>query len=77
MPNPRFLNRGTREYTTAAGQRLSVTLDDGTQLTLAPASRVRLAAGYGEGRATGGSKTRPYGARELELEGEAYFAVAQ
>lgn len=31
-----------REYATAAGQRLSVTLIDGTQMTLAPASRVRL-----------------------------------
>ncbi len=53
------------EYATTAGQRLSVTLLDGTQLTLAPASRVRTTAGYG---ARGG-------AREVELEGEAYFAV--
>ncbi len=53
-----------REYTTAAGQRLSVTLVDGTWITMAPASRVRLAAGYGRG------------ARRVELEGEAYFAVA-
>ncbi len=63
-----------RAYATAAGQRLSVTLVDGTRLTLAPASRVRLAAEYGEGKA-GGSKTRPYGVRDVELEGEAYFAV--
>jgi transmembrane sensor len=54
-----------REYATAAGQRLSVTLVDGTRLTLAPASRVRVAAGYGH--ATEG--------RDVELEGEAYFAV--
>jgi transmembrane sensor len=56
-----------REYVTAAGQRLSVTLVDGTQVTLAPASRVRVAAGYGSGGAR----------RELELEGEAYFAVVR
>jgi transmembrane sensor len=55
-----------REYATAAGQRLSVTLMDGTRLTLAPASRVQVAADYG----------RPAGAREVALEGEAYFAVA-
>ncbi len=63
------------EYGTAAGQRLSVTLADGTQLTLAPASRVRLAAGYGDGGSMGGSKARPYVAREVEFEGEAYFTV--
>ncbi len=72
----RSVNVARREYATAAGQRLSVTLIDGTRVTLAPASRVRLAAAYGEGGPTGGSKTRPYGAREVELEGEAYFVVA-
>ncbi len=55
-----------REYATAPGQRLSVMLVDGTRLILAPASRARLAANYGQG--AGGS-------REVELEGEAYFAV--
>jgi transmembrane sensor len=65
----------SRTYATAAGQRMSVTLVDGTRFTLAPASRVRVAAGYGEGGLAGGSKTRPYMAREVELEGEAYFAV--
>ncbi len=35
-------SRAGREYVTAAGQRLSLTLVDGTQLTLAPASRVRV-----------------------------------
>ncbi len=65
-----------REYATARGQRLSVTLVDGTQVTLAPASRMRLAADYGGRGETGGSKTRPYGAREVDLEGEAYFTVA-
>ncbi len=54
-----------QEYVTAAGQRRSVTLVDGTRLTLAPASRVRLAADYG-------ASGRP---RKLELDGEAYFAV--
>ncbi len=55
-----------RTYATAARQRLSVMLVDGTRLTLAPASKVRVAADYGQGTA----------GRELELEGEAYFAVA-
>ncbi len=54
-----------REYTTAAGQRLSITLVDGTRLTLAPATRVRVAADYG----------RSARARGVELEGEAYFVV--
>ncbi len=52
-----------REYATAAGQRLSVTLVDGTQLTLAPASHVQLAADYGAHT------------RELSLNGEAVFTV--
>ncbi len=65
VPDPRFLIPAVREYATSPGQRLSITLVDRTQLTLAPASRVRLAADYG----------RPAGAREVELEGEAYFAV--
>jgi transmembrane sensor len=56
---------GAREYATAAGQRLIVTLVDGTQLTLAPATRVRVAADYG----------RSARVRDVELEGEAYFAV--
>ncbi len=47
-----------REYATAAGQQLSVTLVDGTRLTLAPASRVRVRND-----------------REVDLKGEAYFAV--
>ncbi len=56
-----------REFTTAAGQRLSVTLVDGTQLMLAQVSRLRVAADYG----------RSGRAREVQLEGEAYFAVAR
>ncbi len=54
-----------RAYSTTAGQRLSVTLVDGTQFTLAPRSTVRVAADYGRGIV----------GREVELEGEAYFAV--
>jgi ferric-dicitrate binding protein FerR (iron transport regulator) len=54
-----------REYATAPGQRLHVTLTDGTQFTLAPASRLRVAADYG----------RAPGAREVDLDGEGFFAV--
>lgn len=51
-----------------AGRRLVTTLPDGTRLVLNAGSRVRLAAGYGAG---------PGGARELTLDGEAYFAVVR
>lgn len=51
------------EYAAAAGERLAVTLTDGTQLSLAPASRLRVPTAYG--KAT----------RTVELEGKAYFAV--
>src|SRR5438477_10072753 len=52
-----------REYATTAAQRMVVRLQDGTQVTLAPKSRVRYAADYGRAR------------RELYLDGEAYFQV--
>jgi transmembrane sensor len=52
-----------REYATAPGQRETVTLLDGTQFSLAPASRVRVPLAYGRG------------ARDLTVEGEAYFTV--
>ncbi len=52
-----------REYTAAPGQRLTATLIDGTQFTLAPASHLRVPRGYGRG------------ARDIDLDGEAYFAV--
>jgi ferric-dicitrate binding protein FerR (iron transport regulator) len=55
---------GGREYVTAAAQRERVTLADGSELALAPGSRVRLAADYGRLR------------RDVYLEGEAYFRVA-
>src|SRR5438552_7255366 len=53
-----------REYATTAAQRMVVRLQDGTQVTLAPKSRVRYAADYGTAR------------RDLYLDGEAYFQVA-
>src|SRR5438552_7002977 len=52
-----------REYATTAAQRMVVRLQDGTQVTIAPKSRVRYAADYGRAR------------RELYLDGEAYFQV--
>ena len=53
-----------REYATTAAQRMVVRLQDGTQVTIAPTSRVRYAADYGTAR------------RDLYLDGEAYFQVA-
>jgi ferric-dicitrate binding protein FerR (iron transport regulator) len=52
-----------REYATAAGERLNVTLSDGTQFALAPASRLRVPVAYGRA------------AREVTLDGEAFFRV--
>jgi ferric-dicitrate binding protein FerR (iron transport regulator) len=52
-----------REYATAAGERLNVTLVDGTQFALAPASRIRVPVTYGQVT------------RDVELEGEAFFRV--
>jgi len=53
-----------KEYATAAGQRLVIRLRDGTQVTLAPKSRVRYANDYGRSR------------RDVSLDGEAFFQVA-
>jgi len=53
-----------REYATTAAQRLVVRLQDGTQVTIAPRSRVRYTTDYGTAR------------RDLYLDGEAYFQVA-
>ncbi|HEY6156320.1 MAG TPA: FecR domain-containing protein [Gemmatimonadales bacterium] len=53
-----------RVYATTAGQRLVMRLPDGTQVTLAPQSRLRSEADYGTAR------------RDLYLDGEAYFQVA-
>jgi len=51
------------EFATRAAQRMVVRLPDGTQVTIAPRSRVRYAADYGTHR-------------DLYLDGEAYFQVA-
>lgn len=48
---------------TRAGERRSVRLSDGSLVTLGASSTLRARAGYGEG------------AREVELEGEAFFTV--
>jgi transmembrane sensor len=54
---------GWRDYATAPGERETVTLADGTQFTLAPATRVRVPLAYGHGE------------RHVSVEGEAYFSV--
>ncbi len=51
------------EYVTAAGHRTVMHLRDGTQVTLAPKSRLRFAADYGRAH------------RDVYLDGEAYFQV--
>jgi transmembrane sensor len=56
-------SQGFREFTTAAGNRATVTLRDGTRLVLAPATRLRVPADFGAHE------------RRVDLEGEAYFAV--
>lgn len=53
-----------RTYATAAAERATVALEDGTQVVIAPGSRVQLLADYGRGR------------RDVYLNGQAYFAVA-
>jgi transmembrane sensor len=53
-----------REYATPRGQRATLQLPDGTRLTLAPASRLRIPATFGRG------------VREVHLDGEALFDVA-
>lgn len=58
-----FSATSMREYTTPRGQRATFQLPDGTRLILAAKSRLRLPADYG------------YGAREVSLDGEAYFEV--
>jgi transmembrane sensor len=52
------------EYATTAGQRTVIRLRDGTQVTLAPKSRVRYATEYGRVH------------RDVYLDGEAYFQVS-
>jgi transmembrane sensor len=60
----RAIDLSRRQFVTAPGQREIVRLVDGTELTLAPASRLTLARDYGRTR------------REVTMEGEAYFVVA-
>src|SRR5258705_5630921 len=62
----RLLRRGPqwKEYATAAAQRMVIRLQDGTQVTIAPKSRVRYTADFGRAH------------RDLYLDGEAYFQVA-
>src|SRR6266566_725706 len=62
----RVLRRGPqwKEYATAAAQRMVIRLQDGTQVTIAPKSRVRYTADFGRTH------------RDLYLDGEAYFQVA-
>jgi ferric-dicitrate binding protein FerR (iron transport regulator) len=55
--------RVARDYTTTAGQRTTLALADGSQITMAPDSRLRVPSGYGRGT------------REVTLEGEAAFVV--
>jgi transmembrane sensor len=56
VPKPRI-------YETQAAERAEIVLTDGTHITLAPESRLRVAAEFGDER------------REVHLEGEAYFNV--
>jgi transmembrane sensor len=52
-------------YTTAVGEQAKVTFVDGSQVTLAPQSRLSVSRGFGTAN------------RDLELSGEAYFNVAK
>lgn len=63
MPRIRPERGATRTYTTTTGQRTTITLSDGSRVTLAPDSHIRL-VGFGDG------------VRTVEVDGEAYFDVA-
>lgn len=52
-----------REFHTRPGQHAEITLDDGTRVLLAAASRLRIPSSYGES------------SRDVELEGEGFFTV--
>jgi len=60
---PRAGENNAREFVTARGQRASIQLADGSELTLGPASTVNVAADFG------------VKSRELSLVGEAHFNV--
>lgn len=53
-----------REFTTTRGARAQLTLPDGSQVQLGPATRLRLPSDYGTTQ------------RHVELDGEGYFIVA-
>jgi transmembrane sensor len=63
-PGDRFFTPPMRSYATAAGERLALRLGDGSRIVLGPRSEVRLPVRF------------PRDARDLELEGTAYFEVA-
>lgn len=53
-----------RSYATHIGQRANIILDDGTRVTLAPASTLQIVSGFG------------HATREVALVGEGYFDVS-
>jgi len=57
------VTRGQTTYATAAGQRATITLTDGSRVTLAPQSRLLVAEGFGAS------------ARTVVLTGQAHFTV--
>jgi ferric-dicitrate binding protein FerR (iron transport regulator) len=63
QPVARIPARASREYAAGIGERVSLTLTDGTQVVLAPASRLEVPYAYGTG------------VRSVVLEGEANFRV--
>ncbi|HYD53646.1 MAG TPA: FecR domain-containing protein [Gemmatimonadaceae bacterium] len=60
---PPVAERQSQTYSTQDGERAELRLQDGTHVRLAPASRLRIAADFGDER------------RDVYLEGEAYFDV--
>lgn len=60
-----------REFTTTRGQMASIYLADGTRVVLAPESRLRVPESIAERNRPSGART----AREVKLEGAAYFDV--
>jgi transmembrane sensor len=61
--HPPVATAAERTYATSAGQRAEIRLADGTQVILAPESRVRVPSDFGVHR------------RDVHVEGEAYFVV--
>lgn len=62
-PSPEVVAAPGREYTTGRGERMVLTLDDGTRVILGPASHLTVMPGYGAQ------------ARLVVLAGEGYFDV--